>query len=214
MPKLIHQTTVNIEWTDINKRIRHPAPVREHDRTPGWHLSGVLKYIAIECNMLELKQVSAEDVDVFPLRMVLGMAFEEFIVGFYPDMVWQPGELCRDDVWGTPDGITYEDSGAILHEFKHTHKSYRKHVEVGGGNSIVDQWMWMQQGSGYINQLREGGLDVNQAWFHICYVNGRYEYHKGGHPTYIKYLVEYSEEELERNWNMVLQYRDRVEKEG
>ena len=192
MPRLLSQRQVQIEWTDIEARQHRPIPITP--RSNGIHLSGVLRYIAIKSGILQVA-VQEDREDEMPLRMALGMAWENWVVGLYPDMIWQPGEFERDQVYGTPDGITLTGdtgNGVALEEFKCTWKSSRK--------PLLDQWMWMQQGSGYCNML-----DTDRVTYNVLYVNGDY---RDSGPQYIRSLVEFSSHDLRRNWDMVLGSRD------
>lgn len=218
--KLLEQTAISLEWADINGRVRHPYPVN-HPRSPGVHLSGVLRYIAIQSGILvgvdpttgkwtgDQTRTSAgiQDVDdeIMPLRMAMGMAWEEWVVGLYPDMLWQPGEFHRDKVYGTPDGLIVNQSGQVdVEEVKLTWKSEHTY---GKGTDFLRNWMWTRQVMGYMAMLQAEGYEVSRLGrFHIGWANGDY---RPPSPKYIRYLVEFEQKEIDRTWEMVLKNRDK-----
>lgn len=208
--KIIEQTEVSIEWSDINKRIRHPLPLI-HERAPGVHLSGVLRYVAVKTEMLTQFEVDAE---IMPMRMALGMAWEDWVVGLYPKMEWQPGEMERDGVFGNCDGRSFETipkrkikREPIIDEFKLTWKSCRMPGSKKSHKDITKEWMWQHQIMGYCAMDE---LEPRYGRLHVCYINGSYDYFKGGAPRYFRYLMEYSEQEIEANWKMVTKYKDKA----
>lgn len=211
MPRLIRETNVQISWTDILARGSAATPPHKVivSRTPGTHLSGILRYIAISSKLLKgIDPVTGKwegdaDSDLLeedmPLRMCMGMAFEEWIAVLYPDMLWQPGELFQDGVIGSPDGLTVDDEhGPIIEEFKCTWKSSRQ--------GIMDpkHTLWHWQGEGYAYMYGTQLVRYNIFW-----VNGNYDRAKGaGGPQYTRYLVEYSPAELKNIWKMILMNRN------
>lgn len=217
MPTLLEQTEVHLEWTDIAKRVRHPAPPT-HVRAPGTHLSGILRAIAIESGILKVyapqnvdstqRGGSAADLDedIMPLRMIMGMAVEEYFAGFYPDMQWQPGELERDGIFGNPDGITLNPllnggGSVMVDEFKATWKSEFTY----GGKQFLSNWMWMRQGMGYCAML-----GTRWVRFHIVWMNGDY---RPPQPRYYRYLVEFTQKEIDNAWNLNLRNKHKAVKE-
>lgn len=208
--KVLDVTEVKLEWSDLRTMTRHPEP--EPSRSAGVHVSGVLKYVA-----KELAMFTAEDQDdEMPLRILLGLAFEEMAARLYPEMHWQPGEISRDGVIGSPDGLSYlpEYGFMCVDEFKFTGKSQRvKGGKDGELKDIRSEWLWMQQCQSYLNLYRGHGVEMRHARLHICWKYGVY----GEWPLterYYRYLVEYEEAELDRNWAMMIKYKGAVEPEG
>lgn len=216
--EILEQTEIKLDWEDLKNLRIHPEPV--YSRTVSLHLSDILRKIAIETG-----QLTDEDrADEMPLRVFLGLAWEAWCVRLYPEVNWQPGELCRDKVYGTPDGLTIQgaieeepdgfrhhvEGNVMLEEYKFTHKSCR---EKGGPpdshRDIRGDWMWMHQLMGYINMYRANGYEgMNLARLHVCYANGNYTYPL--QERYIRYLIRFSDRELEGNWEMVMKYRRRM----
>ncbi len=256
MPRLLEQTEIRMEWADVARRIHHPFP-ESHPRSPGVHLSGVLRYIALEAGILSKpgvestsgKQLQDVDEEEMPLRMMLGMFFEEGAVGLYPEMQWQPGELERDRVFGTPDGMSIIEiapksstvagvskdgakgggptgnwgqdakrnhaathpsvsSSFVVEEFKLTWKS---EWNYGKDRFLTVNWLWMNQGKGYLALAQHNGFEnLRHVRFHICWVNGDY---RPPQPKLCRYLVEFSQAEIDNLWRLVLRNKDKAKKE-
>ena len=206
MPRVVEETEVRIEWADIESRVTHERPAK-YKRTPGKHLSSVLRYIATTAGILKgvdpktgkWKGDTTLDEDEMPLRMALGMAWEDWAVGLYPEMVWQPGEIERDNVYGTPDGLSAITLGNLeicIDEFKCTWKSSHQ-------RPILGEWMWMNQGMGYCAMSQ---MDIRYVRYHVMYVCGNY---RPPAPSYMRYLVEYSQQEIDRTWALVMRNKDK-----
>jgi hypothetical protein len=207
VPILLAESVLDLQRQDLAHRSPIHRPEREHARTPGVHLSGVLVKVAESIGVLKPGEPIEEDL---PLRVVAGHMWEEFAVSLYPGIVWQPGETCVDGVWMTPDGLeadcylyqmiggAYTNPNPIiradaLHEFKCTWKKVRS------GPDLLAEWYWMAQGKGYCK-----GYGVRHVKWHVFYVNG--DYHNSG-PIYKTYTVEFSEKEIEQSWRMVLNHK-------
>lgn len=205
--QLLEETEIRIEIADLAKRVSLVRPVSQ-PRSKGWHLSGVLKYCAVQAKIMKPGEPLEEEL---PLMMALGIAWEEFAASLYPDMIWQPGEECRDQVYGTPDGISvmesppgFDDDWLRLEEFKFTRKK-AKH-----GDDIFKDWMWMQQIRGYLGMSSIGLGDTHIARLHVCYLNGDY---KPQEAKYIRYLLCFTQEEIEKTWVMINKNKFKSEKE-
>jgi hypothetical protein len=217
---LLSQSEIRLEWTDILGRTPKRKPKSADVRSSGVHLSGVIRYALQTIGQLQ----KDDESDEMPLRMAVGMAWEDWAVGLWPDMVWQPGEWEKDGVFGTPDGIStlfndqlglppgIEGDGEqeyevqydvpVLEEFKATWKSRRTHEPVT--NERI--WMW---------QLAANCLAMNTTYarLHVLWVNGAYP--KGApSPVYMTYLISFQQKELERFWaNVVLANKDKAPRE-
>jgi hypothetical protein len=192
MPILLSESVLDLQRQDLAHRVPIRRPEREHARTTGVHLSGVLVKVAESIGVLKPGDPIEEDL---PLRVVAGHMWEEFAVSLYPSIVWQPGETCVDDVWMTPDGIEADFLPGVdaLHEFKCTWKKVRS------GPDLLTEWYWMAQGKGYCK-----GYGVRHVKWHVFYVNGDY---RNSGPIYKTYTVEFSEKEIEQSWRMVLNHK-------
>lgn len=125
-----------------------------------------------------------------------------------------------DGIVGTPDGLETLDN--ILMSMKFTWKSMRKWEEDPQGY-FVD---WFAREQGYLWMLRKGdfrlndGIEcfarihrINKLRFLIFWVNGDYTRQIGRGPQITDTLFEFSDEELERNWNTIVRYRDWLDKQ-
>lgn len=193
MPSLIEQHAVKIEWADIAARIDRRRP--RHPRQPGWHLSGVLRGPLVAAGELKLRG-DEPDGDEMPLCMAVGMAWEDWVVGLYPDIVWQPDPVECDGVWCSPDGVRELDEredileGLEVVEFKATWMSLSAHADI----LRVRKWMW--QIAGYCHA--EG---AETATLHVLWVAGTY---KPPTPVYMTYRLAFPAAETERFWKTVV----------
>lgn len=100
----------------------------------------------------------------------------------------RPGEVELDGVIGSPDGINFSDYS--LEEYKCTWKSVK---------TTPDQiWKWMVQTKGYCKML-----DMTRVLFRVLYVMGDYK-HSG--PIYREFWLEFSQEEIDMNWEMLINH--------
>lgn len=208
MPKLIEKRLINVEWSDIEGRTKHRRPKSASVRSSGHHLMGIVRYALTGAGLLKT-YAAAEDEELMPLRMAMGMAWEDWSVGLWPDLVWQPGELKLDNVFGTPDGRSMlsiaggpEGSGDFdcSEEFKCTWKSSGKWKDV----TDVIIWMWQLAGV-----CKMSG--TNYARLHVFWVMGDY---RGSGPQYFTYLLHFTQDELDKFWrNIILANRDKAPRE-
>ena len=203
--KVLSQVEVRLEWSDLDAMVFHERT--NGARSEGVHVSAILKHIALKMNMFK----EEDKQDEFPLRMLLGMGFEEQAARLYEDVWWQPGEYALFEgeeggtVYGWPDGISEDpnvDDTWMIHEFKYTGKSLR------GREDIRCEWLWMQQAMSYANMLKQRGYNCSLAMFHICWKYGDYKYPLT--ERYVRYLVEFEEKELEGNLKMLRAHRGEV----
>ena len=110
----------------------------------------------------------------------------------------------RDGIHMTPDGLVYDgpshrgfETEDYIEEYKATWRSMR-HIGVAPGYTEfgVEFWPWHIQTMGY---CRAAG--VTRADFYILFMNGDY---KPMIPDACYISMRYSEQELEENWEMVL----------
>jgi hypothetical protein len=184
MPTLISETDVRLERSDLLRRIQLPRSVSADGfivpppRTPGLHLSGLLKYVAQKSKITSyIDQVSDEDL---PIRWMLGVIFEEFAASLMPEMIWQPGEV-TDPVIMTCDGAQLdEDGNSVIKEFK-----FNRAKKYSGADLLKKKWLWMQQGLGYC--LGYGPCRVEWNVMSVM---------EWPDPVWTRYLVEFSDKEL------------------
>ncbi len=144
---------------------------------------------------------SAIDEEDFPIVMCIGFSWEDWLSRQYPDLIYHMGEMHLDGISMSPDGVTVpkpEDNfdwdlgSGIIEEFKATYKSSRKPIE--------DQWMWMCQIKAYCK-----ALPTTCARLHVLHLCGDYDYNRPGMPPqYIVHAIQFTQKEIDANWNMLL----------
>ncbi|MDD4984380.1 MAG: hypothetical protein PHQ43_01125 [Dehalococcoidales bacterium] len=100
----------------------------------------------------------------------------------------RPGEVERDGVIGSPDGLLCEDGDMVLEEYKATLMSSNK--------VPAENWAWMVQVKGYCYML-----GVSRAIMRVLYLRGDYT---SGVPEYAVWEFVFSERELAENWTAIL----------
>jgi hypothetical protein len=221
-------TEVRLEWSDLNRLTYHPRPEMIRSGSEEQHVSHVLKSIAQQ----QKRWTKEDELDDMPLRILLGLAFEEAAARLYKHMIWQPGEIEFDGLIGSPDGIsilngipTRSEQVALsqvalvcVDEFKYSGKSQRikgRKPQPDGNlrsedlKDIRTEWLWMQQCQTYINLLRrrfpKEYKNLNLGRFHICWKYGAYVFPML--EVYYRYLVQFTEEELAGNWAMMQAFK-------
>lgn len=186
-------------------------------RSGGVHCSSLIRSIAINTGKLKLaekghgsrfKMDAVIDERDFPLVMAMGMAWEDWLSRQYPDMLYHIGELSLDGISMSPDGVTVDMEMdptlgmGIVEEFKFTYKSSRKPIE--------EQWMWLAQVKAYCK-----ALPTLCARLHVLHANGDYDYARPGlPPQYIVHSLQFTQRELDSNWNMLVKEKDDLECRG
>lgn len=186
MPRLISEQVVTLEMADLDRRVPIRRPEHTLERAKGAHQSDILRYIAHKIGKLKPGE---RDEGEYPTLWALGAAWEEFIVSFFPDMDWQPGELTVDGISVNADGIMSTDDGPVLEECKFTFKGVRT------GEEWLDEWLYQHQARAYCYCY---GTRVVR--WHVCHVRGDY---KSFGPVYKRYVVEFSDVEVVQTWKML-----------
>jgi hypothetical protein len=215
MPVILEEIEVCLDVGDlkirspIDREIALTGRIKEAERTKGMHLSGILRFVAGQAGLMKI--VADMDEERLPLKMALGIAFEEFAASLYPSMHWQPGEVIREGVAMTCDGISpmdlslgersYHGDQPCVEEFKLTWKKVQT-----GDELLRESWYWCQQGRGYC-----WGYGANLVRYHICFVNGNY---RNSGPVYKRYLVRYPPPDVESTRLMVLKHLDKAREAG
>jgi len=212
MPKLLEETVVEFEIADLLKRRPLKRPAVQAERAAGVHVSGVLKYCATAAGILKPGEGLEE---LLPLRMAIGIAVEEFIASMYPEWRWQPGERTIDGISMNCDGISNLQTLVEAGPKRNINGSYRSLEECKAtwkssyarrGTDFLDEWMWIWQGAAYCH-----GYGPRLVRWHVVYVNGDY---RNSGPQYIRYLVQFSDEEIAQTWKMITSNAHHAQPEG
>lgn len=175
-----------MQATLVPRRI--PFPQGAAPRTPGVHLSGLLKSMAVEYGFLDkqwvddLKLVEVEGSgeawwnsldDASQIRMALGLAWEQWYLPQVPGVLHQPGELEVEGIYMSRDGESLDVVMAerkqkhivALHECKVTSKSINT---VGDLNFFsAKNWLWTTQIACYCvapsTKILTGDLEWKEA---------------------------------------------------
>lgn len=205
--QILEQVEIKLNWEDFNRLVNHPLPT--HKRSKGIHVTDILRKLALKNGELTEPEIADEFA---PLRVFLGIAWEAACVRLYEHIQWQPGELKRDGIAGSPDGLSsyggtidepdgnrHGDYEPVIDEFKYTHKSCR--AKGQGPDTVRDithDWLWRNQVLAYMAMHPDKPTLVR---WHICYANGNYVYPQT--ERYIRYLVRADAREIENCWTMI-----------
>lgn len=188
-------------------------------RSPGIHVSGLIRCIALETGVLDAKwaeDLSLVDVreitdPVSVLRISIGLAWDEWYLAQLPDVVAHPGEMQVDGIYMSDDGesveviVTYRGDTHILalHEVKATYKSINTvwRPDLGDEHSLDTNWMWLSQCQAYCK-----GLGTNVAYLHVLFLCG--DYHFPIEPVLMIWRIVFTQEEIDTKWELLRDYRN------
>jgi len=132
-----------------------------------------------------------------PYQFEKGFMWERLLSLALPDLGVRPGELEVDGIVLSPDGIGYceQTQESVVEEYKCTARS-------SNGNP-ANNTRWMMQLKAYCR-----AVGVEKAIMRILYLNGDYKRERDPVPKV--YLVTFTQDELDENWNAIVAYaRDR-----
>lgn len=205
--------------TEVPVNLTLPAP--EVPRSKGTHVSSIIRCIATETGIL--KPEWAEEINLIDvreitdpkaiLRMSIGLAWEEYYIRKIlgkEGIVDHPGELKSDGIYMSPDAesidVIITDGRKrrrhTIHECKATYKSVKT---VG---DLSNQFMWLTQCKSYCH-----GAGTRFAEMHVLFICGDYVFPIT--PVCKRWAIEFTKDEIEENWQMLVDYRDyRLAKEA
>lgn len=208
-------------------------PPSRYPRSPGVHLSGIIRCIATEQGILKpewAEELSLVDIrtisdPVVIARICMGLAWEEwYIPTQLPQVVDHPGETLLDGVYMTKDGeelVTLILDGSAryalkLHEVKCTYKSIKT---VMG----PDWQRWIGRRFDTRRHTGIGPLTSQWMWLaqakgygkqagtglvdlHALYACGDYSWPM--RPMAYVHHIEFTQDEMDLNWDLMVGYRD------
>ncbi len=204
--KLLDAVEIKLELLDFSKL--QPHPWVSYESAPSCiGVTQILRSLAVQLGKLEARDQAD---DTMPLRALVGMGWECMASQLYPEMHWQPGVFELDGISGHPDGLSGVDYGLpVVEEFKYTAKSLRvKYGKPDQYKDIGQEWLWIEQTKAYCNLLSHYlSQPVQHVRFHVLWAMGCYENH-GLDERYFKYLIEFDQDELDRNWAMLRKHKE------
>lgn len=217
--------------------LRHGAA----PRTPGRHVSEVIRELALSRGIW--KQDDQDELDftlakyhaghgenivkMYPAaiyRIAAGLAWEEWYGNQVPDINFHGiGELNRDRIIGTPDGLKFEPQTGegVVPEIKYTWKSSRSDRE-DPLERLMKEYPWTCQICSYCRLCTVGPVKlwhqgnvtlasdnlVRKGELHVFWSNGNY---KGSGPELRVYGIEFTPEEVLANWNVIKAKSDEMD---
>ena len=168
------------------------------------HLSQIVHRMMVEAG----SNVGTPEGEQDGLRAQIGFLWEraiEYAWREYQQMtrpVEHGVQLMLDGLWMSPDGVNRADD--MIEEYKFTWKSRRKWDEA----AEVEFWHWMVQVKGYAH-----ALGFRRARFLVFWAGG--SYFKGNLPQIGPWqtVMEWTQAELDDNWQTVLRYKDVILRE-
>jgi hypothetical protein len=179
-------------------KLNRPFPnarTPEPERAKGIHVTDILH--AVEMQLYPNKW-QPEPPDTTQLRFAAGFTWEELLtMAFGKRLAPRLPEQRCEGILLNPDGVWLTSGGnGLIAEYKLTWRSSR-HI-------ITDNWYWMAQAKSYCYCW-----GLNRVVFYVFYVNGDYKSRQpewnGGE------LIEFTDEEIMLNWNMILNNKHLVE---
>lgn len=178
-------------------------------RSEGIHVSAIIRCIATEQGILKpewAEDLSLSDVreitdPVAILRINIGLAWEAHYVPLVGNIVDHPGEMQVDGIYLTHDGESVDvvmHSGVLAHFVDEVKATYKSTKTVG---DLSTQWMWMAQCKAYCK-----ALGTRFARMHVLFLCGDYSYPIK--PMLKVWQVEFTQEEVDMNWDLLRDYRD------
>jgi len=206
----------NMTVKEISIPLTLPPP--KVARSKGVHLSAIIRCIAIEMGILKpewIEESSLADSRTITdptavLRILIGLAWDQLYIPeilSHEGVLDHPDEMCLDDVYMSPDGesisviitpttaVGDRTRHIVIHEVKATYKSTKT---VG---DLTSQWMWLAQIKGYCK-----GAKTTFAVLHVLFLCGDYSYPIT--PVNKVWELEFTQKEIDENWDLMRDYRD------
>jgi hypothetical protein len=161
-------------------------------RSPGLHLSTIIKSICHEIDPKRFPLAAADGGGLPWNRFEVGFTFERVLETAFASRrldIFRPGEITLDGIAMSPDGI--DPDGWILEEFKST---WMTSHDVPEGAKC---WHWKIQMMAYCH-----ALGTTRARLRALFINGNGD----KNPEYKVWDLEFTEQELEANWTMIVRH--------
>jgi hypothetical protein len=218
--KLLCEQEIRLTPEMMLRRTYRKAP--NHPRTSGVHVQAVNKYLGIAAG--KLSDSDADDYPFerfsdahYPLLPAIGVVWEELRASMYgeDDLIWQPGELERDGIYGTPDGLLIPPAvilpgvsrvaGQVL-AMLNTFANWECKATTKKLQPITSCWMYMKQGLSYCAMSGHRHVLYDVLW--LCG-----DYSRPIQPRGTSSLVEFTDQEVEGWWAVVVKNKGNVRAE-
>jgi len=172
----------------INEDFPQTVFRQDHERSDGLHLSQIIRGLDFDFNPATYNAGNTWDLNS---AAQIGVFWEEALSYAYAKtFAADIGEIEKDGIYMTPDGLNCDDNGLIVEEYKAAWTSSKK--------KPWEVFRYRVQLQCYCHTL-----EIPRGMWRVLYVNGNY---KGSGPQYRVYEVEWDERELEECWEMVVNY--------
>lgn len=169
----------------------------DKSRSGGLHLTDITRDIALITGVLDKKYEGPIEGEEGIARVELGNAWEPYIIKRHPLVCYHPGELTKDGIAMSPDGISHawvEFTGLksklpVIHELKTTKQSMRREADMTG------EWLRLAQTMSYCH-----AYETNLAIWHLLWLCGDY---RDIGMAYRLYSLEFTARELKENWHAI-----------
>lgn len=189
-------------------------------RSKGIHLSGIIRCIAIEGNLLQQKYLEElelvdMDSDIIDepstlIKISMGLAWESYYLGYLETnygIAGHASELHLDDIYLSPDGeelsVIAEPRRMLrhyIHEVKCTYKSTRTVSMFDTSLSLKKNWMWLAQIKAYCKAAKTLFCKL-----HVLFVCGDYKFPIT--PQLKIFTIKFTQDELDENWELMKDYK-------
>ena len=164
-------------------------------RAEGLHLSDIIRLIMVDAGMAPKAGGGFDDLE---LAAEIGLLWEDVLSAAMRDKyAIRPPQICADGIWMSPDGIAadpWSKYPLVVEEYKATWLSSNK--------CPTSVYKYMAQVKSYCRAL--GTECTVMRIFHIM---GNY---RGSGPLYKVARIEFTQQELDENWALILRYRDKM----
>ena len=162
-------------------------------RSEGLHLTDITNAIYETLYAQERKRQSLSDDKDWRLIMEAGFIWERLLEMAWRDLLgYRPEEVVKDGIAMSPDGLREDPEGLTLLEHKFTSKSSRNF-------DPMDNMRYALQTKSYAY-----AVGAERCEMHILHMCG--DYSRPYIPEYSVWLIEYTQQELEDNWQAVLSH--------
>ena len=173
--------------------VKFPKTQFETERTEGLHLSHIIRDLLDKAG-LGYKGKGFTDME---LTAEVGLLWERVLSKVMGEKYANsPGELEKDGIILTPDGIGPDPMGKvpiIVEEYKATWKSNRTHP------TEVLNYMMQVKGYCYV-------VETNVCIMRVLYIMGDY---RGSGPMYRESRITFTKKELWDNWQILLGHAEK-----